>query len=267
VNEEKDLRFGFGRNWEDFIEKHFSEERVETSRQHLLEFLEVKDLRGRSFLDIGCGSGLHSLAAHRSGADSIFAFDYDQNSVSASRRCHDYAGRPAHWTITQGSVLDAAFMETRVPKASIVYSWGVLHHTGDVWGAVRLAAGRVAPNGLFYIALYSADADVRPSPEYWLQVKRRYNQTNWLGRQAMVLWYIGRFMGVTSIWRLLRHAKGVRGMDLLVDIRDWLGGWPMEYVRDAEVLRVCAELGLAHLRTKTGEACHEYLFQRVTSPS
>lgn len=263
-----DLRFGFGRNWEDFIRRNFSEERVEISRRHLLGFLELENLNGHSFLDIGCGSGIHSLAAFRSGADTIFGFDYDQNSVNASRVCHGHAGRPANWTITQGSVLDESFMETKVPQASLVYSWGVLHHTGDVWRAIRNAAGRVAPGGLFYIALYSADADVQPSTEFWLEVKQRYNRAGWFGRQKMLAWYIWRFMiggdykNVRPTLRRFKEHKNKRGMSLLVDIRDWLGGWPMEYVKDAEVARLCGELGLSPVRTKTGEACHEYLFRK-----
>ena len=271
--EDKDeLRFGFGRNWEDFIRRNFSEERVEISRKHLLGFLGLENLKGHSFLDIGCGSGIHSLAAHRSGADSIFGFDYDQNSVNASRVCHQHAGRPSNWTITQGSVLDEAFMETQIPKASLVYSWGVLHHTGVVWRAIRNAASRVAPGGLFYIALYSEDADVQPSPEFWLDVKKRYNRAGWFGRQKMLAWYIWRFMiggdykNIRPTLRRFKEHKHNRGMSLLVDIRDWLGGWPMEYVKDAEVARFCGELGLTPIRTQTGEACHEYLFRRSDSP-
>lgn len=261
-----EMRFDFGRNWEDFVKKRFSEERVETSRRHLLDFLGVNDLKEHTFLDIGCGSGIHSLAAFRSGAKSVYSFDYDANSVRATRICHELAGGPANWSITQGSVLDENFLEKDVPKASLVYSWGVLHHTGDVRAALQSAASRVLPGGLFYIALYSADADVRPSPEYWLKVKQRYNRASPLGQQAMVFWYMVRHMGMLAIWRRLRHDNGVRGMSLLVDIRDWLGGWPMEYVRDAEVLSQCQSLGFAHIRTRTGEACHEYLFRRAAAP-
>lgn len=265
--DQNDLRFGFGRNWEDFIRKNLSDERVEASRVHLLSFLGLDDLKGHSFLDIGCGSGIHSLAAFRSGAERIFGFDYDENSVRASRVCFELAGNPANWTLMQGSVLDGAFMETQVPKASLVYSWGVLHHTGDVWTALRNAASRVADQGLFYIALYSADADVQPSPEFWIEVKQRYNRAGKLRQHWMVLWYLWRFMGPVDLARRLWRNNGIRGMSLMTDIRDWLGGWPMEYVRDAEVLRVCAGLGLTHLRTRTGEACHEYLFRRVAAPS
>ncbi|MEO8358563.1 MAG: class I SAM-dependent methyltransferase [Vicinamibacteria bacterium] len=269
--DKNDLRFGFGRNWEDFIRRNFSEERVDISKRHLLGFLQLSDLKGHSFLDIGCGSGIHSLAAFRSGADSVTGFDYDQNSVNASRVCHEYAGKPINWSISQGSVLDASFMENKVPKASLVYSWGVLHHTGDVWTAIRNAAGRVAPGGLFYIALYSSDADVQPSPEFWLDVKQRYNQAGWFGRQKLLLWYIWRFMiagdykNVPVVMKRFREHKHNRGMSLLVDIRDWLGGWPMEYVRDAEVEKVCVEAGLTPVRVQTGEACHEYLYKRVES--
>ena len=45
-------------------------------------------------------------------------------------RLHDLSGRPAHWRIAQGSVLDKAYMES-LGTFDIVYSWGVLHHTGD----------------------------------------------------------------------------------------------------------------------------------------
>lgn len=262
---EQEMRFEFGDNWTRFIKANLSESRIEIAQKHLLKFLGMETLSGKTFLDIGCGSGLHSLGAFRSGAKQIFSFDYDQKSVEATRICHQFAGKPGHWSVTQGSVLDPSFMNS-VPRADIVYSWGVLHHTGDVWTAIRLAADRVPPGGLFYIALYSRDADVKPSPDFWLEVKQRYNRASWFGKQWMVAWYIWRFLGPkhpVKIWKRFKEHKAGRGMSLLVDIRDWLGGWPMEYVRDKDVLDTCEKLGLSHKRTTTGEACHEYLFQRA----
>ena len=55
--------FEFGKNWERFIESHYSSEGLETSRQHLLKFLGLDSLEGKYFLDVGCGSGLHCLGA------------------------------------------------------------------------------------------------------------------------------------------------------------------------------------------------------------
>ncbi len=265
----EELRFGFGRNWKDYIEKNLSDEAVEASKKWLLEFLGMKDLAGKSFLDIGCGSGLHSLAAFRAGAREIFAFDYDANSVAASQYCHRFAGSPGNWGIVQGSVLDESFM-SQLPEADIVYSWGVLHHTGDVWGAIRNAAGRVAKGGWFYIALYSADVQKPPyTAEFWLDVKRSYLKSSWFGRRRWEWWYIWNFMIDRKLWRLpeffqrMRTHKKDRGMNLMTDIRDWLGGWPMEFVYDAEVVKFCEQLGFELKRMDTGKANTEFLFRRT----
>src|SRR5947207_6953401 len=99
------MHFGFGKNWGRFINQHFSDERVELSKTHLLDFLKIRDLQGKYFLDVGCGSGLHSLAALRAGAAKVVSFDVDQDSVNTANRLKQYAGNPAHWTVRQGSIL------------------------------------------------------------------------------------------------------------------------------------------------------------------
>lgn len=268
---EEEMRFAFGRNWKEYIEKRLSDERVETSRQRTLEFLGMKDLSGKTFLDIGCGSGIHSLAAYRSNAREIVGFDYDANSVLASKVCHEYAGSPPNWRILQGSVLDESFMQ-QLAQADIVYSWGVLHHTGDVWRAIRNAAGRVVEGGLFYIALYSADVQHPPrTAEFWLDVKRSYLKSSWLGKRRWEWWYIWNCMVDRKVARLpefvarMRSHKKDRGMDLMTDIRDWLGGWPMEFVYDAEATRFCEGLGFKLERMDTGKANTEFLFRRVAA--
>src|SRR5438445_8611862 len=99
-------RFDFGTNWQKFVDKHFSEERVRIAQEHLLGFLKLEDLTGRRMLDIGCGSGLHSLAALRANVKELLSFDYDANSVATTRKLHELSGRPSHWQAEQGSVLD-----------------------------------------------------------------------------------------------------------------------------------------------------------------
>jgi 2-polyprenyl-6-hydroxyphenyl methylase/3-demethylubiquinone-9 3-methyltransferase len=263
-------RFEFGQNWKKYIESSFSQEKVEVSKSHLLGFLRCTDFQGLTFLDIGCGSGLHSLAAIQLGAKSVISFDYDPKSVEATSILYNkHAGKPKHWKIMQASVLDEPFMAS-LPKADIVYSWGVLHHTGDVWRAIRNAALPVKDGGLFYIALYSADMQKDPPPEFWIDVKRRYLAASKLEKRKMEWWYIWRFhMGcnISALRRVLRDIieyKKNRGMSYFTDIRDWLGGWPMEFCYDNEVKQfVENQLGMEAVNIKTGEANTEFLFKRT----
>ncbi len=264
---EMEQRFEFGRNWHDFIQKNYGRDKVETSKNHLLTFLGRDSLKGCSFLDIGCGSGLHSIAALDAGAELVHSFDYDPNSVAATRYIQDQIDNPDNWTVEQGSVLDDSFMES-LPQYDIVYSWGVLHHTGDVWHAVRNAAGRVKDNGSFYIALYSADVQVDPPPKFWLDVKQKYVSSGWLTRRCMDFWYVWRFqlhrnpLLLPHFLQRMRDYKKNRGMNIFTDIRDWLGGWPMEFVYDAEAIKFCENMGFQLKNIATGEANTEFLFTK-----
>lgn len=260
--------FAFGRNWSDFIAHCFSEERVRESQRHLLHMLKRPNLEGMSFLDIGCGSGLHSLAAYLSGAERVISFDYDPDSVAATRRLHEYVGRPETWEIMQGSVLDRAFLDG-LPRCDIVYSWGVLHHTGAMWEAVRNAASTMAPDGVFYIALYTTDVYVSPGPEFWLTVKKIYNTSwrpvQWLMETAYYLWVKRRALLARKSWNTpnTRGTSPPRGMSRRTDIRDWLGGWPMEFAGLQETKEFCSrELGLELVNILAGEANTEYVFRR-----
>jgi 2-polyprenyl-6-hydroxyphenyl methylase/3-demethylubiquinone-9 3-methyltransferase len=55
-------------------------------------------------------------------------------------------------------------------------------------------------------------------------------------------------------------------MSMFVDIRDWLGGWPMQFTYDADVIKFLDERGFALANIKTGEACTEFLFRKRPQP-
>ena len=261
------MRFEFGQNWKRFVDRHFSEERVEMSRQHLLNFLGREDLKGVSFLDIGCGSGLHSLAAIRSGAAKVVSFDFDPIAVETTQRLRSMEGSPASWEVRQGSILDAELVESLEP-VDLVYSWGVLHHTGEMWTAMDNAARLIGPRGQFYVALYDYDAQKDPTPEFWLELKQRYNRSSWLGRRRLEYWYIWDYMlkrRLRALPRLVRTISGYResrGMAFYTDLRDWLGGWPMEFARRQDVLDWGTRHELTLESVKTGEANSEFLFRK-----
>ncbi len=257
--------FSFGKNWEQFVRKNFSEERVAISRKHMLDFLGLPDLSGIYFLDIGCGSGIHSLAAFRSGAARIVSLDIDPDSVRTTERLREMAGRPSCWQVLQGSILDAGFVRGLEP-ADIVYSWGVLHHTGSLWEAFRNAAGLVRDGGLFYVALYEKNADT----DYWVGIKKKYNRSSLPVRWWMEFAYVYRmFFRHTTFGqkaesvRYMRNYRRNRGMAFWTDVRDWVGGWPYEPATPEEVKGFAVDaLGLRVLKVKTGEANAEYLLAK-----
>lgn len=265
---EERMRYGFGENWREFVERKLSDEIVTQSVEHMRKFMRVDSLAGKTFIDIGCGSGIHSLAAIRLGAARVLAFDYDVNSVETSRKVRDWANTGADWEIMQGSVLDADFMAS-LPKFDIVYSWGVLHHTGSMWEAVRNAAIPLKDDGEYYIALYSSDNYVDPPPAFWIKLKRAYNQADALTRKLMEIKYF--------YWMLMRpeiangrpfanisESYGKRGMTAWTDVKDWLGGYPMEFASFVETRDFCKkELRLDLANVLTGEGCTEYLFART----
>ncbi|KRR18507.1 class I SAM-dependent methyltransferase [Bradyrhizobium retamae] len=259
-------RYEFGKNWTRFVKTSANDERVDIAKRHILAFVGRDNLNGLNFLDIGCGSGIHSLAAYRAGAGRIHGFDYDEDSVSATNIMRQKAGEPKNWTAEQGDVLNDEYIAS-LGKWNFVYSWGVLHHTGRVWHAIENASKTVASDGLFYIALYSED--VQTDPQFWLDVKRKYNEASKRRRWLMEWWYIWRFvMGRNPLMfpyvlvRIVRHRL-TRGMSFFADIRDWLGGWPMEFTRDADVISYLAARGFEKVNIKTGEACTEFLFRRT----
>src|SRR5262249_2134229 len=157
---------------------------LHNAQEHLLSFLQLSDLSGKRMIDVGCGSGLHSMAAVSANVAELLSFDYDQESVAATQRLSSLLGEPPHWRIEQGSILDDEYV-SHLGQFDIVLAWGVLHHTGDQWRAMRNAANLIAPFGVFYLALYTSDIFVDPPPQFWLEVKRRYNRSGVFGKRRL----------------------------------------------------------------------------------
>lgn len=273
-------RFTFGKNWTDYVQKHMTPDAVSAAMQALLELVHLPSLDGMRVLDIGCGSGIHSLAAYQSGATEVVSFDYDIDSVNISKTLHSEAGSPLNWTVQQGSVLDSDFMQ-QLGQFDLVYAWGVLHHTGDMMSALKNAVKRVAPNGMFALALYSYTAYQnntvfgQPTPEEWLTIKQSYVAgNNWVKRRLVweYVWrrYFARAGGnpfkfiscsVDFFSRWMDYKKNSRGMNFFTDIKDWVGGWPMEFMSEKDCLSFAKEVGLEFLTMQTGRGNTEYLFR------
>lgn len=260
----KKNRFEFGKNWRSFLNT-FNSVRIKEARTSLLKLLDLKNLRGKKFLDIGSGSGLFSLAAALLGA-SVTSFDYDPESVE----CAKYLRSKIHpgdskWKIKQGSVLDKKFLKT-LSQYDIVYSWGVLHHTGDMWQAFENVIPLVKENGLLCIAIYN---DEGKASKIWRKIKWLYCSGK-TGKYCVCIIYMPYFLGrvlISSIIQrknLISDYKKNRGMSLYHDLLDWLGGFPYEVATVEEILNYMRAKGfrLKNLITSAGWGCNQFVFLR-----
>src|SRR5262245_21450082 len=223
--------FQFGQNWLDFT-RFIDEGRIAEAVADMERLLGSGALRNKSFLDIGCGSGLHSLAALRLECASVMALDLDPGSVEASRRTLTQHAPGRDWRCRSQSVFDLS-PDTMGPF-DVVYSWGVLHHTGAMWEAVRRAAMLVKPGGRLALALYIKT----PFCGFWKVEKRIYTRSpGWIQGGIRGLFMAARALRDALSGRIpFKSARG-RGMRVWNDAHDWLGGHPYESASPEEVER------------------------------
>ncbi|MCC7043180.1 MAG: class I SAM-dependent methyltransferase [Acidobacteria bacterium] len=268
-----ETHFAFGRNWASYSSL-IGEAEVDDAAAALSRLLGHADLTGRTFLDIGCGSGLHSLAALRLGASRVLAVDIDADSVATTRNVLSRFAPEASCQVERRSVFDL----DPAPHGhfDVVYSWGVLHHTGEMAQALRMAAAMVAPGGVFLFALYRRTHLCG----LWTIEKRWYAKASPRAQRVAQEFYMAvhRLLTGASAWlrgsRRKRGERRERGMDARHDVHDWLGGYPYESILPDEVDALMQECGLQHeatflctgTRGRThgllGSGCDEYRYGR-----
>jgi len=263
-----ETRFQFGKNWQKFL-NCLTEERFANAQKSITDFMECDNLNGKTLIDIGCGSGLFSRAAYKLGARKVVSFDYDQFSVACCQHLREQLDEPTNWELMQGSVLDKPFLE-QLGKFDIVYSWGVLHHTGEMWNAIRNAAEMVAEGGQFYIAIYNRKRGYRGS-SYWMWRKKWYCKSPRLIQKIIngchVLYY-----AQSKLWRFknpmtgIRNYQSKRGMDWYTDLIDWIGGYPYEAANVQEIFSFMKlnfpDFQLKNLAATDDLGCSSFLFER-----
>jgi SAM-dependent methyltransferase len=244
------------------------EQRVRQAQASLRESFAGAPLAGERFLDLGCGSGLFSVAALRLGASRVVSVDVDPAAVACAAllRSREGASPEAAWQTLRGSVLDERFRSALAP-ARRVYSWGVLHHTGAMWQAVDAVLSLVAPEGLCCIALYT-----RPRrPRLHLALKRVYNRLPRPLRPVMCLAYAGALLAALLLVRrrspvtyVREYGRRSRGMSFWRDVEDWLGGLPYEFAAPSDVVAFAEARGFRAVSTilRAPGACSEYLFRK-----
>ena len=260
-------RFAFGENWQRFL-KSVNKSRIEEAERSLQSMLESNDLAEKTLLDIGCGSGLFSLAARHLGA-VVHSFDYDPRSVACTRELkRRFFPDDDAWKIEEGSALDPEYVRN-TGKFDVVYSWGVLHHTGNMALALENAAIPVKEEGILYVAIYNDQGRVS---KFWKQIKKAYCSGT-IGRMMAIAAFIPYFISESLAIGFIKYGnpmghirdyKRKRGMSIYHDSIDWLGGYPFEVARPEEIIRFYTKAGfeLQNLTTTNRRGCNQYVFRR-----
>ena len=261
----KEIRFEFGENWQSFI-RALSDEQIKIATESLCDMLKITSLEGKKFIDVGCGSGLFSLCARRLGA-KVTSFDYDTQSVAATTDLKArYFPDDDGWQIHQGDVLDPDWLFS-LGQHDIVYSWGVLHHTGAMWRALANVGQLVADGGTLFISIYN---DQGYQSMKWRKLKRKYNQGN-----RVTKWQILTAYKIREICRLIltgqnpativRGYKRHRGMSWTHDIVDWVGGYPFQTAKPEQVFEFFYDKGYTLTKLLTwgaGLGCNQFVFKK-----
>ena len=264
--------FSFGANWKSYFDKALTPERINDAVGSLCSFFGMNDFEGKTFLDIGCGSGLFSLAARKLGA-KVHSFDLDPLSVACTTELKKrYFPEDGKWTIDQNNVLDVDYLNS-LGQFDLVYAWGVLHHTGAMWQALENVIPLVAKGGKLYISIYNDQGD---ASRRWAALKKFYNQSSRPIQACIVLGVGSLWLIRSSLVRLIRfqnplpfkewaEKKKSRGMSVWHDLVDWVGGYPFEVAKPEEIFNFYREkeFELVGLQTRGGRSgCNEFVFTR-----
>ena len=267
---ELEQHFAFGKNWLRFL-SHVDERRIEHAKQSFLGFVGSEPMSGTCFLDIGCGSGLSSLVARRCGM-RVTAFDFDPDAVACSVEMRRrFNSGMEQWSIERGDVLDTAYTG-RLGQFDLVYAWGSLHHTGDLWLAIDNAAACARDGGRFYLAVYN---DQGRTSRHWRAVKKLYQALPKSLRPLLVAAFVPIQWGKTIIRDTLggnplatwSDYSRERGMSPWHDMVDWVGGYPFEVAKPEQVLDFLRQRGFSLEKLKTcggGLGCNEFLFRKTS---
>ena len=260
-----ETHFRFGDNWQSYA-RTIAEDNIHYAVAGLRELL-VDGCAGETFLDIGCGSGIHSLAASILGA-KVSAVDIDPASVETTRSVLTSRGFSAV-VPRQISVFDLD--PVTFGQFDTVYSWGVLHHTGDMWRAVAKAAELVRPGGRLVLALY----DKTLFCNFWRWEKAWYSKASESSQRRARGVYVTLFrlkcmLTGRSFAKSVAGYDSGRGMDYYHDLHDWMGGYPYQSARPSQVQEFLHALGFRQtifipsgVRIGIfGSGCSQYTFVR-----
>ena len=265
-------RFRFGQNWKSFVKETLDESTICGAIESTQLALKNAGISFENFnvIDIGCGSGLFSLVALRLGAKHVTCFDYDPDSVNCTKELLESQQiSKDKFTCIEGSVLDEEFLNS-LGKFDLVYSWGVLHHTGNLNKAIKNASFLVDNGGYIFVALYQ-----KTFLDYFWKIEKKIYSSSHRSIQSILsyLWItktkISFAIKGLSFKNMVQSYKSKRGMNYYKNVHDWLGGYPYEAIASVKCISLFNSLGFDKSYTflpgkywSISSGCNEYIFRK-----
>lgn len=259
--------FSFGKNWESYSKKKLNDEKLLQAKKSIESLVSERNFIQKSFIDVGCGSGIFTLAASELGASPCLGVDVDPDSIRTSEINRGAFSKNKNKNIhfKMGSALDQSFMNT-LGQFDIVYAWGSLHHSGDMWTAIQNTSALVKPDGVMVLSIYGKSW----SSPIWKAIKWIHSRSPaWAKRLMEKFFAVLIYLGVWVLTRSNPLSKE-RGMSFWFDVIDWVGGYPYEYASKNEVINFLKPYGFDCLKTaspRVSTGCIEYVFEKKQSGS
>jgi 2-polyprenyl-6-hydroxyphenyl methylase/3-demethylubiquinone-9 3-methyltransferase len=258
MKENKNIAFNFGENWQAFSQNSLDTDKFKAAVESMEQLIGPNNIQNRSFLDIGCGSGIFAIAASLLGAKKVVGIDISKESIAASMANKDQFAPQNNIAFFHKSIFDDDLFAIGI--FDIVYSWGVLHHTGDMNKAINCAAQCVAEGGLFVVAIYNKHW----SSGLWKSIKWFYNvMPKWIQKPMVWIFYIIIALAKMIVTRKNPFTKKKRGMSFYYDVVDWIGGYPYEYASKEDIIDLMTKKGFAFLKfikAAVPTGCNEFVF-------
>ena len=256
--------FKFGENWKNFSNL-IDNNRLKEAVTSLKKLTNKKSLNNLSFLDIGCGSGLSSLAAIQLNCKKIYAIDQDEQSIKTTKKVL----QKSRFKKVKVEKKDL-FTLNEKEKFNIVYSWGVLHHTGNMLEAIKKSTKMVSKNGILILALYKKTklCNLWKIEKYIYKSSPKVIQ-NFIKNLFIFLFKLAMILKRKNFSNYINDYKTKRGMDFYHDVHDWLGGYPYESISIEEISKIMDKFGYKMIRSFQvkkqigffGTGCDEYVFK------
>ncbi len=149
--------------------------------QLCLELIEMHTPRGGEVIDVGCGSGILSVAAVKLGAKHALAVDIDPDSIKSSHENAEANGAAGKISIAQGSVAEVKSGQFGVMSAPLVLAnilAPVLIRLFDAGMADLITPGGVII--LSGILDYQADGVVAAGEKHGLRLLEKRQIADWV---------------------------------------------------------------------------------------